>query len=105
VQTAEGSQAANRDRDGARHAGHDPRIEQDPATGHPADLNEPRLVIASPAPTEPQVTNVTPASAAGVAIGDDERVPIGTLAQPAARLLVEDDGEFIHHAIMTRGAQ
>jgi len=105
VQAAERAEAANGDGNPARHAGHDSRIEKDPPTGHRADLDERGPFIASPAPTEPQVTNVTPASAARVAIGDDERILGGVLDEPVPCLVVEYDGEYVHHAIMTRAAQ
>jgi len=52
------------------------------------------------APTEPQVTNVTSASTARVAVGDDERVPVGVLLEPAACLVIEYDGELVHPEIM-----
>jgi len=105
VQAAEGSEAANGDGDPARHASHDARIEKDPPTGQHADFDQRRPIIPSPAPTEPQVTNVTPASAAGVAVGDDEGIPGGVLVEPAPSLVVEDNGELIHHAIIARAAQ
>jgi len=104
VQAPERAEATDRHGDQAGHARHDAWVNQDAPPGHFADLDERRLVVA-PAPTEPQVTNVTPASAACVAVGDDERVAGRLLAQPALGLVVEDDGEFVHHAIMARAAQ
>jgi hypothetical protein len=47
---------------------------------------------------------VTSASTARVAIGDDERIPVGVLVEPAPCLLIEYDGEFVHHTIMERQA-
>ena len=47
---------------------------------------------------------MTSASAARVAVSDDERIPVGVLVEPAPCLVVEDDGEFVHHAIMARQA-
>ena len=104
MQAPERSNAANRDRDRSSHARHDARVEKDPPAGHFPDIDQRRSLIASAAPTEPQVTNVTSASAARVAIGDDERVPIGVLVEPALCLVVEYDGELIHQAIMARQA-
>ena len=100
MQPLERSEATNGDRDLARQARHDSRVEKDPPAGHRADINQCGLLIASPAPTEPQVTNVTSASTARVAIGDDEWIPVGMLAEPAPRPIVEYDEEFVHHAIM-----
>ena len=57
----------------------DSRVEKDAPTGHRADIDQLGPFIASPAPTEPQVTNVTSASTARVAIGDDERILVGML--------------------------
>ena len=61
------------------------------------------MLVAAAAPTEPQVTNVTPASTARVAIGDDERVPVGVLIEPAPCLVIECDDELVHHEIMALG--
>src|ERR1700730_11204117 len=72
VQTLKRSEATNGDRDLARQAGHDSRVEKDAAAGHLSDIDQLRPFIASPAPTEPQVTNVTSTSTARVAVGDDE---------------------------------
>ena len=104
MQAPERSEATNGDRDPLRHARHDFWVEQDPPAGHFADIDQSGLLVASAAPTEPQVTNVTSASTAHVAIGNDERIAVGVLVEPAPRLIVEYDGEFVHHAIMTRQA-
>jgi hypothetical protein len=100
VQTAERSEPANGDRDRSRHARHDSRIEKDPPAAHFADIDQRGLLIALPAPTEPQVTNVTPASTARVAIGDDKRVPVWVLLEPVTCLVIEYDGELVHYEIM-----
>ena len=105
MQAPERSEATNGDRDPLRHARHDSWVEKDPPAGHFADIDQSGLLVASAAPTEPQVTNVTPASAAGVAVGDDERVSAGMLVEPALGLVVEDNGELIHHAIIARASQ
>jgi hypothetical protein len=102
VQAAEWSEATNGDWDRSRDARHDSRVEIDSPTAHFADIHQRGLLIASAAPTEPQVTNVTPASTARVAIGDDKRVPVGVLLDPATCLVIEYDGELVHHAIMAR---
>jgi hypothetical protein len=104
MQAPEWAEAANGDRDRVRHARHDSRIEKDPLAGHFADIDQRGLLIASAAPTEPQVTNVTSASTARVAVGDDERIPVGVLVEPAPCPVVEYDGEFVHGAIMARQA-
>ena len=92
----ERSEATYGDRDLARHARHDARVEEDAPAGHLADVDQFGPFIASPAPTEPQVTNVTSASTARVAIGDDERILAGMLAEPMLRSIVQYDGEFAH---------
>ena len=102
MEPLEWSEATNGDRDLARHARHDSRVDEDPPAGHRADIDQCGPLIASPAPTEPQVTNVTSASAARIAIGDDERIPIGVLLEPIPCPIVEYDEEFVHHAIMAR---
>jgi hypothetical protein len=104
VQTSEGTEAADGDGDRSRHARPDSRVEKDAPATHFANIDQRRLLIASAAPTEPQVTNVTSASTAGVAISDDKRVPVGVFLEPAPCLLIEYDGEFVHHAIMARQA-
>jgi hypothetical protein len=97
VRALERSETSNRDWDLARHPRHDSRVEKDSAAGHLSDVDQLGPFIASPAPTEPQVTNVTSASTARVAIGDHERVLIGMLIEPALRSIVQYDGEFAHH--------
>jgi hypothetical protein len=90
VQTAKWSEAADRHRDRGGHPGHDPPIEQDPATGRLANVDELLgVLIPRLAPTEPEVTNVTPASTAGVLISDHQRIVAGMHGQPLLRLLVE----------------
>jgi hypothetical protein len=102
VQAPERSEATNGHRDPSRHARHDSRVEKDSPAAHFADIHQRGLLVASAAPTEPQVTNVTPASTARVAIGDDKRVRVGVLLEPVTCLVIEHDGEFVHHAIMAR---
>ncbi len=98
MQTAKGSEAADRHRDRGWHPGHDSPIEQDPATGRLPNIDEVLGVLISRlAPTEPQVTNVTPASTAGVLIGDHQRILAGMLGEPLLRLLVEGDQKGTNH--------
>jgi hypothetical protein len=90
VQTPKGSEAADRHRDSGGHPGHDSPIEQNPATGCLANVDELLGVLSSRlAPTEPQVTDVTPASTARVLIGDHQGILAGMLGHPLLRLLVE----------------
>jgi hypothetical protein len=90
VQTAEWPDAADRYRNRARHARQDSLIEQDPAAGYFADLHElPRALVPRSAPTEPEVTDVTPASTASVLVSDQQRIVAGMLRQPLPRLLVK----------------
>ena len=100
MQALERSEATNGDRDLARHARRDSRVEKDPPAGHRPDIDQCGLLIGSPAPTEPQVTNVTSASTARIAVGDDEGVTAGMLLEPMPRPIVEYDGELVHHEIM-----
>jgi hypothetical protein len=104
VQALKRSEPTNGDRDRSRHARHDSRIEKDPPAGHFADIDQRGLLIALAAPTEPQVTNVTSASTARVAVGDDEGIPVRVLVEPVPCPVVEYDGEFVHHPIMARQA-
>ena len=102
MQPAKRTDAANRYRDLARHPRHDSRVDKDPPAGHLPNVDQQGPLIASPAPTEPQVTNVTSASTACVAVGDDERVPTWVLLEPALCPIVEFDDEVVHDAIMAR---
>ena len=98
MQTAKRSDAADRHRDGGGHTGHDSPVEQDPATDHLANLDKlPGALVPRSAPTEPQVTDVTPASTAGVLIGDHQRILAGMLGQPLLRLLVKRQKERVGH--------
>ena len=72
METTERLEAPGGHREPSRHVGADSPIEKDPPTGHLADIDQRGSPIASPAPTEPQVTNVTSASTARIAVGDDE---------------------------------
>src|SRR3989454_8400670 len=83
-----------------RDARHDSRVEQDPPAGYRPDVDQGRLLIVLPAPTEPQVTNVTSTSTARIAVGDDKRIPVWVLLEPAPCGIVEFDDEVVHHAIM-----
>ena len=96
VQSLKRSDTTDGHRDLARHAMPDPRVETDSPAGHRADIDQLGPFIASPAPTEPQVTDVTSASTARVAVGDDERTLVGMLVEPALRSVVQYDGEFVH---------
>jgi len=90
VQTAKGSEAGDRHRDRGGHPRHDSPVDQDPATGLLANIGELLgVLILRLAPTEPQVTNVTPASTAGVLIGDHQRILARMLGEPLLRLPVE----------------
>lgn len=90
MQTAKRADAADRDGNVDGHTGHDPSVEQDPATAHLADFDELLgALFARSAPTEPQVTNVTPASTAGVLIGNHQGVLARMLLEPATGLFVE----------------
>ena len=100
MQAPERSEATDGDWDLARHATHNPRVGKDPPAGHLPNVDQLGLLIPSPAPTEPQVTNVTSASTAGVAVGDDERISGGMLSEPAPCSIVEYDDELLHHEIM-----
>ena len=83
VQTAKGSDAADRNGDGGRHARQDSSVEQDSATGHLANLDKLfGLLISHSAPTEPQVTDVTAASTAGVLVGNHQCIRARMLGQP-----------------------
>ena len=54
VQTAKGSDAADRHRDSAGHAGQDSPVEQDPATGYLANIDKLLgSLVPRSAPTEP----------------------------------------------------
>ena len=96
MQPLKRSEATDRDRDLPRHARDYSRVEEDAPAGHRPDVDQLGPFIASPAPTEPQVTNVTSASTARVAVGDDESILVGMLVEPALRSIVQHDGEFAH---------
>src|SRR3989441_5598438 len=100
VQAAKRPDATNGDRDDMRDARHDSRVEKDTSAGYRPDVDQGRLLIRLSAPTEPQVTNVTSTSAARVAVGDDQRIPVGMLLEPAPCRIVEFDDEVAHPAIM-----
>ena len=90
MQPAKGSEAADRHRDGDGHPGHDSAVQEDPATGGFANIDQLLGVLISRlAPTEPQVTDVTPASTAGVLVGDHQRILARVLGQPLFGFLVE----------------
>jgi hypothetical protein len=73
-------------------------VEQDSATGNLPDIHElPGAPFPRSAPTEPQVTDVTPASTAGVLVGDHQRILARMLGQPLLRLLVTRHEECASH--------
>ena len=90
MQTAKWPDAAYRYRNRARHTSHDSLVEENPATGYNPYVHElPGVLVSCSAPTEPQVTDVTPASTAGVLVSDQQRIVAGMLRQPLPRLLVK----------------
>jgi hypothetical protein len=98
METAKWPEAADRYRNRAGHAGQDSLVEQDPATGYHPDIHElPGILVFRPAPTEPQVTDVTPTSTARVPVGDHQRILTRMAGQPLLRLLVERHNEFTGH--------
>ena len=101
MQSAEGPDAPNGDRNLPGHARRDSPIEENPPTRHFANVDQRRALVLPPAPTEPQVTNVTSPSTSSVFIGDDEGVAGQVLLQPAAGLIVERDHKpCVHQPIM-----
>ena len=94
MQTAKRSDTTESDRDCPRHAGQDPAVEQNQTA---ADLpNIDQLIgacIPLAAPTEPEVTDVTPASTTGDLIGQHQRILTWMFGQPPLGLFVERDDE------------
>ncbi len=73
-------------------------VEQDPAAGCLPDIHElPGVLVSRPAPTEPQVTDVTSASTAGVLVGDHQRILTRMLGEPLPGLVVKRHEEFTGH--------
>lgn len=94
VEASKRMDAADGDGNGARHAGQDAPIEQDPAIRHFPDVDQLRgMIILAVAPPEPEVADVTAAATSAVLESNHQRVLAGMLFQPAARLLVERDQE------------
>ena len=95
MQAAEWSDPADGDGDRVRHPRDNPAVEEDPPAGHLADADQlVRVLILSSTPTEPEVTDVTPASTARVLIRDHHRIRARMLSQPVPCLFVEGDDEF-----------
>ena len=100
VQPTERSDAADGDGDGGRHPPDDPAVEEDPPAADRADVDQlARVLVLLATPTEPEVTDVTPASTARVLVGDHHRIAARMLGQPVAGLVVEGDQELhpLHH--------
>jgi len=90
MQAAEWSDPAHRDRDRVWHASHDPPVEKDPPAADLADVHQViGALVFWTTPTEPEVTDVTPTSTAGVRVRDHHRVRAGMFGQPPLRLVVE----------------
>lgn len=98
MEAAKRMDAADRNRNGSRHAGHDSQIEKDSATLNFPDINQLRgALIPIVAPPETEVTDMTPAATPAVLEGNHQRVTAGMFLQPAACLLVEGDQERGSH--------
>jgi hypothetical protein len=100
VQAAEWPEPGNRDRNGGRHPRHNPAVEKDAPPGRLADVDQlAGVLVLAPTPTEPEVTDVTPASTARVLVGDHHRIAARVLGQPVPGLIVEGDQELhpLHH--------
>jgi len=95
MQAAEWSDAADCDRDRMRHASENPAVEEDSPASDLADVDQlAGVLVFSPTPTEPEATDVTPASTTRVLIGDHHRIRAGMFGQPALGLVVEVDQEL-----------
>ena len=100
MQAAEWSDPAHRDRDRVRHASHDPAVEKDPPAADLADVHQViGALVFWTTPTEPEVTDVTAASTAGVLIRDHHGIRARMLGKPAPGLVVEGDEKLhpLHH--------
>jgi len=94
VQPETRADASDRDRDNPRHSWRDPFVQKYPASRQVTDiLQVVRTLISAPAPTEPQVTDVTSTSTSGVGKCHDQGIPTGVEIEPAARLAIHGDGE------------
>jgi hypothetical protein len=95
VQAPERSNPTDGDRDGVWHAGENPAVEENSPAGDLADVDQlvGVLVLAS-TPTEPEVTDVTPASTARVLICDHHGIRARMLGQPGFGFDVEGNAEF-----------
>jgi hypothetical protein len=99
VQAAKRPNPADGDRDHTRHPRHDPAVKQDAAPTELADVDQVGgLLVPAPAPTEPQVTDVTAASTSGVREGEHEGHLAWVLGEPSACLRVDLHDEHLHHA-------
>lgn len=95
MQPTKRSDATDGDGDGGRHPRDDPAVEEDPPAAERADVDQlARILVLLATPTEPEVTDVTPASTAGVLVRDDHRIAARMLGQPVAGLVVERDQEL-----------
>ncbi|MEO6797775.1 MAG: hypothetical protein ABI401_08300 [Candidatus Dormibacter sp.] len=92
MQPTAGAEAADGYRDRLRHSRPDAAIQQDTAAGELADILQVRRpALAAPAPTDPEVTDVTPASTASISKGENERIATGVEVEPPASLLIQGD--------------
>jgi hypothetical protein len=74
VQSTQWPDPPNGDGNPLRHSKDDAPIQENPTTGHVANVDHGRPLVSALAPTKPHVTNVTAATTPTVFIGDNEGI-------------------------------
>jgi len=98
VQPTQWPDAPNSDGNLLGHSKDDAPVQEDPAAARIADVDQGRLLVSSPAPAEPHITNVTSATTPTVFVRDNERILAWVLVQPAAGFVIERHVKgFAHH--------
>jgi hypothetical protein len=89
MQSPQGPDAPDGDRDLLGHSEDDALVQEDPTAGHVANVDERRPFVSSLAPTQPHLTNVTTAATPTVLVSNDERILAWMFIQPAAGFVIE----------------
>ncbi len=88
VQATQRPDASNGDGNLLGHSKDDAPVQEDPAAARVADVDQGRLLVSSPAPAEPHITDVTSATTPTVFVRDNERVLTRMFVQPAAGFVI-----------------
>ena len=93
MQSTQWPDAPNGDGNLLGHSTDDAPVQEDPTTGHVANVDQQRALVSPLAATKPDITNVPPSTTPTIFVGNYERILAWVFVQPATGFGVEYHGE------------